>query len=644
MKASARIASDALGFPRAWQLALLCSLAVGCGPAIPLPDGGPIDAGPLDARDAGLGDAGRLGDAGGDAGPEDAGGLGDAGGDAGFLEGGPRDAGPQRSIRDWVACDGKTDDTFAAATAFAAAANGAFTLVVDCPVFLHVGMDIARPIFIDNGTTVSFTGNGLFVVDNVEVPTFVLANSNDVAFDDWRVQYVGHLPISADAGGYFEDGGFVVSPGQTQPAGAFNDQRLTPWLTQHRGIVFDHSQGWITARWWGGADPSAIFFFDGSSSRITIRGLRLFVSTATGAEGFIPMCFAFEVDFRSNQTVTAQTPYTATYFAASSDLTFTDIDIDGALMGWQGNVQNATFTTVRSHRYADLQDADGGNVGGLSKWWPPPHLFYLNYDYTGDPALFNENIQITDVIDYGVRVGVARDTNASNRSGFANSLKIGGVNSTVDGYQSYRPDGMLDVLTSNGLTLKNLSGTYDSSFLNNLWPGVRWPGYPYTKVALANVSLADQAASSTEPPMVGQNGTALLDTGITASGVTFTLNAWAGSGNLVANFGEGAGNDVALDYQLLGDPAAIESQQVNGMACQIEAHPSTVVAGGATTLTWSSANATACTASGAWNGSQSPAGSAASPALAKAGDAGFVLTCSGSQGSCVAAVSVAVIP
>src|SRR5580704_5314290 len=66
-----------------------------------------------------------------------------------------------RSIRNWVVCDGRTDDAVGAATAFFAAKHHAFILLVYCPVFIHTGTDVARPIFVDSGTTVYFTRDGL---------------------------------------------------------------------------------------------------------------------------------------------------------------------------------------------------------------------------------------------------------------------------------------------------------------------------------------------------------------------------------------------------------------------------------------------------------------------------------------------------
>jgi hypothetical protein len=63
----------------------------------------------------------------------------------------------------------------------------------------------------------------------------------------------------------------------------------------------------------------------------------------------------------------------------------------------------------------------------------------------------------------------------------------------------------------------------------------------------------------------------------------------------------------------------------------LTANPTTVASGGTTTLTWSSTNATSCTASGGWTGSRATSGSQASNALTA--NTTFTLQCSGNGGS-----------
>lgn len=72
----------------------------------------------------------------------------------------------------------------------------------------------------------------------------------------------------------------------------------------------------------------------------------------------------------------------------------------------------------------------------------------------------------------------------------------------------------------------------------------------------------------------------------------------------------------------------------------LAASPRAVATGNAATLTWSSTNASACTASGGWSGAQSPSGTTSTGPLSTT--TSFKLTCAGPGGtSTVASVSVA---
>jgi hypothetical protein len=72
----------------------------------------------------------------------------------------------------------------------------------------------------------------------------------------------------------------------------------------------------------------------------------------------------------------------------------------------------------------------------------------------------------------------------------------------------------------------------------------------------------------------------------------------------------------------------------------LTASPTTVTSGQTSTLTWTSANATACTATGGWSGSKATSGSAATSALTATSS--FTLSCTGSGGSASANATVTV--
>jgi hypothetical protein len=72
----------------------------------------------------------------------------------------------------------------------------------------------------------------------------------------------------------------------------------------------------------------------------------------------------------------------------------------------------------------------------------------------------------------------------------------------------------------------------------------------------------------------------------------------------------------------------------------LQASPTTVTSGGTATLTWSSENATVCTASGAWTGNENVSGSETTGPLTTSST--YTLTCSGAGGSTVQSATVTV--
>jgi hypothetical protein len=547
--------------------------------------------------------------------------------------------GSGKSIGKWVSCTGTSDDTAGVAKALAAAKHGAFTLVVDCPVNIKVGMDIARPIFIDDGTTVEFTGSGKFMVDNIFIPAFVIANSSNITMKNWNVEYDAGLPIDQNVGGFVNNGGFVKGP---KPANAFNDARLKSWLVDNRGIVFDKSQGRATPPWTGTTNACAVFFITGDSSNIRVTGMRIYVPAAAGGDRFVPVAFSLGWNFKSNQTVSAKTPMTPQFYAVPHDLTFSDINLDGTYMGWVGGLQRVVFENIQSQRYGDLQDANGGTVGGVQKWFAPPHLFYFSYPTQGDPGFFNSNIEIKNVVDSGVRIGKARDAGGTDTiSGYCLSIKIGCVNCRVDNYKSARPDGFLDVLPSDGLTITNVIASYDSSFLNNLFPGWRFPSAQYRNVRFENIKLIDTAASSTVPPIGNANQP--NNEGITFKNVRVEMNHWAGPGSMPLPAIVGRATDASMEYSIAGDASRIVRSRKGSVEMTVQAAPATVRVGTPTVLTWTAKEAKQCVAGGSWSGAVGTSGTR-TVNMTIAGDHEFTLTCQNDTESAETKLRVVVSP
>jgi len=125
--------------------------------------------------------------------------------------------------------------------------------------------------------------------------------------------------------------------------------------------------------------------------------------------------------------------------------------------------------------------------------------------------------------------------------------------------------------------------------------------------------------------------------------------AWSGSQNTQGTATETPTNAGVASYALTcsgrgGSTQASASVTVSAPPAPtvtIAASPSTVTLGGTTSLTWTSTNATSCTASGAWIGSQNTSGTATETPVST-GTSTYTLTCTGAGGSANASAPVTV--
>ena len=543
----------------------------------------------------------------------------------------------RKSIKNWASCNGVTDDNDALARALSAAKNAAFTLVIDCPLLIKIGQDIAKPIFIDSGTTVEFLAPvGKITVDNIYIPAFVMANSRDITLKDWNVEYNAALPVKAGVG--YENKGQLYSG--TSPGGAFSDQRMSAWLTANRGVKFDRSKGWVAARWPGPTNVCAIFYMTGSTQDVTVSGMKVYAPANVGGDRFIPTVYSTNTDWKSRQTVTSDTMADSNSLAVPSDLIFTDISLDGIYMGWVGIAKNVLVENVISNRYGDLQDSSGNNVGGVGKWFAPPHLFYWSLQFLTDKNLWSSNIQIKNVNDLGVRFGTARDKGGSDTvSGSAPSLKISCIDCVIDTYKSARPDGFIDVLTSTGLTVSNVTATFDTSFTNNLYYGFRWPATDYKSVTFENVSITDTAAVSYKQPIGPANMVGNDD--IVLSNVQVTVNKWGGSGAITPSIAATSAN-INIAYTIGAGASRTTMLQRTPESVVITATPASIKAGESTTLNWTGREVNSCMGSGSFSGSLDVWNASKTLKLTKPGLYDYTVTCRDSSQSVASTVRVVV--
>lgn len=167
----------------------------------------------------------------------------------------------------------------------------------------------------------------------------------------------------------------------------------------------------------------------------------------------------------------------------------------------------------------------------------------------------------------------------------------------------------------------------------------------------APVTVAATLTDSSVIPLAGVAGQTVAFTAGTATCSATTSAAGIAScaltpsqlgvGTLTATFGGTTtltSATTAAGFNVAAATAA-GAPPVPPPTVSISVSPTSVVAGGAATLTWSSTNATACTASGAWSGSEAPAGSQ-SVAPTAIGSYTYTLTCTGAGGSTAASATL----
>jgi trimeric autotransporter adhesin len=157
-------------------------------------------------------------------------------------------------------------------------------------------------------------------------------------------------------------------------------------------------------------------------------------------------------------------------------------------------------------------------------------------------------------------------------------------------------------------------------------------------------SLTPSVKLSAAPSTVKRGGTAMLSWSAANATQCMASGGWSGAKPTNGSESSGAIN-ADQTYTLtcsgvVGKAAQSATVAVTAPAptLNLTASPASVASGSSSTLNWSSANATACTGSGAWTGAKALAGSQSTGAL-KA-NATYALTCSGSGGSTAQSVTV----
>ncbi|MDQ3002970.1 MAG: hypothetical protein M3Y08_17125, partial [Fibrobacterota bacterium] len=193
-----------------------------------------------------------------------------------------------------------------------------------------------------------------------------------------------------------------------------------------------------------------------------------------------------------------------------------------------------------------------------------------------------------------------------------------------------------DILDKSG---KGHNPGWVTSARAGLWTGATGPSAP-------TVSL------SAKPTAVATGGSSTLTWSSTNATSCNAGGAWSGSKALSGNQSTGSLTaDGTFTLTCAGDGgSASQSVTVSVTAATLTptlsftASPASMTSGGSSTLTWSSTNATACDASGAWNGVKAVSGTQSTGTLTATGTFTYTLSCTGSGGTVNQSATVTVTP
>jgi hypothetical protein len=225
------------------------------------------------------------------------------------------------------------------------------------------------------------------------------------------------------------------------------------------------------------------------------------------------------------------------------------------------------------------------------------------------------------------------DTNANGIAAFTYTAALSGSDTvTATTTANGTP------LTSNSVALTWTAGKHVTFLSLNNSPQGGTIAQPVNVVAsLADVSASPAAVLAGQAVTFALGGSTCTATTNSAGTASCTITpSQAGVSTLTANF---AGSSaLAASARSVG--FRVSAAPTGAPTVTISVSPTTIAAGGTATLTWSSTNATACTASGSWSGTQASSGTqTVTPATT--GSYSYTLACTGNGGSASATAVLA---
>ena len=194
------------------------------------------------------------------------------------------------------------------------------------------------------------------------------------------------------------------------------------------------------------------------------------------------------------------------------------------------------------------------------------------------------------------------------------------------------------------------SGTWSTGSLSNTTEyelTCRGPWGSATQSATVTVSAESPAVTLQASPSSLRSGDSSTLTWSSQNATSCTASgAWSGTKGVSGSQSTGPVKEnstytlTCTGFGRSATQSATVSVTSLAPTVSISAGPSTIASGGSSTLTWSSTNATACTASGAWSGSKGTSGTQSTGALTNS--ATYTLTCLGPAGSAAQSTTVSV--
>ncbi|TDT46723.1 hypothetical protein CLV90_0781 [Maribacter spongiicola] len=371
--------------------------------------------------------------------------------------------------------DGVTDDRAAFIETLAYADSLGLKVLVDKDIFLDVEETGKKSIFLEDNTWIEGANDARIIVNNLLSPAFIIALAENISIKNITIFY---------------DQSYDANFGYDNQMSIANTTQLKNYLVENRGLVFNNQNPV-----WKGQVSFRYTILLEAARNVLFENVKM-VSKGTTANTFMVGAIKLKEEYSANQIISNNSAPTS----ICNHIIFKNLEIDGAIMGIQGIVDNLTIDGLRGYRYSDVQTINGGMVGGLDYWMPPPHLIYLNSGNSENYIC--KNITILNTIDYGNYVGTSNVR--EEISGYSNSLKLVDFieNVVVDNYASYRRDGLGDW---GGITNGVFSNIYAESKIDIFNPNFKFNSLrflgPLNNISINNMTIKDNSESIEIYPM-----------------------------------------------------------------------------------------------------------------------------------------------